>query len=75
MGSRFFPKENLIHLDHTLPHHIHILFIQCMLLLAETLLILKITSQNANNASQFFKLSPEAGYTNFAMLGIIFIVK
>ena len=47
--------ENLIHLDHTLPHYVHILFIHCMLLLVEILLILKITSQNAKNALQFLK--------------------
>ena len=29
MQSSFFPKENLIHQDHTLPHYIHILFIHC----------------------------------------------
>ena len=52
-SKQFFPKENLIHLDHTLPHYIHILFIQCMLLLAEIFLILKTTSQNAKNALQF----------------------
>ena len=46
MRSSFFPKENLIHLDHTLPHYIHIL-----LLLAEILLIRKIKK----NALQFLK--------------------
>ena len=56
MWSSFFPKENLIHVDHTLPHYIHILVIHCMLLLAEILLILKITLQNAKNAAlQFLK--------------------
>ena len=48
-------KENLIHLDHTLPIYIHILFIHCMLLLAEILLILKITWQNVKNVLQFLK--------------------
>ena len=47
MQSSFFPKENLIHLDLTLPHNIHVLYIHCMLLLAEILLLLKITSKNA----------------------------
>ena len=53
--SSFFPKENLIHLDHTLPHYIHILIIHCMLLSPELLLILKIALQNAKNALQFLK--------------------
>ena len=48
-------KENLIHLDHTLPIYIHILFIHCMLLLAEILFILKITWQNVKNVLQFLK--------------------
>ena len=62
MKSSFFPKEILIHLDHTLPHYIHISFIQWMLLLAKILLILKITLQNAKNALQFLKkLLPAAG--------------
>ena len=55
MRSSFFSKKNLIHLDHTFPHYIHILLIHCMLLLTEILLILKITSQNAKNALQFLK--------------------
>ena len=50
MRSSFFPKENLIHLDHTLPHYIHIL-----LLLAEILLIRKITSQNSKICFAIFK--------------------
>ena len=38
-------KESFIHQDDTLPYYIHILFIHCLLLLAEILLILKITLQ------------------------------
>ena len=53
--KQFFPKENLIHLDHTLPHYIHILFIHYMLLLVEILLILNITLENAKNDLQFWK--------------------
>ena len=62
-AKQFCPKENLIHLDHTVPHYILILFIHWMLLLAEILLIVKITLQNAKNALQFLKkkLSPAAG--------------
>ena len=55
MWSSFFPKENLIHLDHTLPHYIQILFIHYVLLFAEILPILNITSQNAKNALEFLK--------------------
>ena len=50
MRSSFFPNENLIHLDHTLPHYIHIL-----LLLAEILLIRKITSQNSKKCFAILK--------------------
>ena len=47
-------------MDHTLPHYIDILVIHCMLLLAEILLILKITLQNAKNAAlQFLKKKKE----------------
>ena len=50
--KQFFPKENLIHLDHTLPHYMH--HSSIVLLAAEILLILKITS-HAKNALQFLK--------------------
>ena len=55
MWSSFFPKENLIHLDHTLPHYNHILFIHCMLLLAEIFLILKIPSHNTKQCFAILK--------------------
>ena len=37
------------------PNYIHILLTHCLLLLKEILFTSKITSQNANNASQFLK--------------------
>ena len=75
MWSSFFPKENLIHLDHTLPHYIQILFIHYVLLFAEILPILNITSQNAKNALEFLKkYFCLQRAKSFATLGI-FIVK
>ena len=53
--KHFFPKENLICPDCIFPLYILSLFIHCILLSREILLIPKIIPQNTKSASQFFK--------------------
>ena len=62
--KQFFPKENLIHLDHTLPHYIHILFIHYMLFIISR--NIAYTQHYIEKCKKWFailktKLSPVAG--------------
>ena len=53
IAKQFSPKENLVRSNYVFPHYIFILFIHCILLSKEILLIPTITWQNAKNALQF----------------------
>ena len=53
--KHFFPKENLICPDYIFPFYTLSLFIHCILLSREILVVTKITPQNTKSASQFFK--------------------
>ena len=55
IANLFFPKENVIRLNYIFPHYILILFIYCILLSREILLIPKIAPQNAKNTLQLLK--------------------
>ena len=54
-AKQIFSLENLTYTPYIFPHYIHILLFHCILSSKEILLIPKITSQNAKNASQFLK--------------------
>ena len=60
----------LIRLHFIFLYYNHILFIHCMLLSKEVLLITKITSQNAKNALQFFRKNSPAKGKSLATLGV-----
>ena len=75
IGQQFFPKENLIRPNYIFPHYILILFIHCILLSKEILLIPTITTKNAKNASQFLKKHFHLRWGKSLITLGIFIVK
>ena len=53
IAMQCFPKEPLIRPNYIFSCYIHILFIHCILLSKDILLIIKVTPQNVKNVSQF----------------------
>ena len=71
LKSSFFPKKNLICANYTFSHYVLILFIHCILLSKEILLIPKITPQNGKNALQFLNIFSFGGVNTLLRSGYI----